>query len=109
MNSTVKRQRFISAMLVKLPPAIQQEAQTLLAGLGYRVVAVGHVPAAAERLPVLMPVLVVACSTILKIERDGLEDGAVAVGARVVWLPEDPTAVHALLSHTARQVLESTP
>jgi hypothetical protein len=105
VNTTIRRQVFNSAMLVGLDATVKQAALTLLSGMGYRVVAVGHAAAAAERLPVLVPILVVAHADTVKADREALEDGAVAVGARVVWLPPEPTAVQALLAHTAREVL----
>ncbi len=94
-------------MIVGLDAAVAEAAQEILRGYGYQVLRVGHVAAAGERLPVLMPILVVASAETVKVERDVLEDGAVAVGARVVWLPRDADAVKTLLAHTARQVLEA--
>ena len=108
MNQTLRRRRVTAAMIVGLDAAVLSATSDLLTGLGYQVVKVGHVAAAAERLPVLMPILVVASAEMVAMERASLEDGAVAVGARVVWLPRDASTVSALLSHTARQVLEAT-
>ncbi|HEY8079733.1 MAG TPA: hypothetical protein VIF62_36635 [Labilithrix sp.] len=107
MNQTTRRRRVNAAMIIGLDAAVAEAAQTMLRGLGYQVVRVGHAAAASERLPVLMPILVVASAETVKVERESLEDGAVAVGAHVVWLPPNAEAVQALLAHTARQVLEA--
>jgi|SRR4051812_44771583 hypothetical protein len=107
MNETTKRRRFAAAMLVALPPDAQSASQKLLAAIGYKVLTVGHVAAASERLAVVMPILVVAPEGTVKIERDALEDGCVAVGAHVVWLPSEPTAVRTVLAMTAQRVFEN--
>jgi hypothetical protein len=107
VNQTTRRRRANVGMIVGLDADLATTASELLAGLGYKVVRVSHVAAASERLPVLMPILVVADAELVGTERAELEDHAVAVGARVVWVPRDPQAVSALLGFTARQVLEA--
>jgi len=104
---TTKRKKFAAAMLVGLGAEAQAASQKLLAAIGYRVLVVGHAAAATERMPVVMPLLVVAPAATHAVERESLEDAAVAVGAHVVWLPSEPTAVRTILALTAQRVFEA--
>jgi hypothetical protein len=76
-------------MLVEVAPRLVEPCTKLLTGHGYRVVSVGHVPAACERMAVLMPILVVGDADMQPLVRDELRERAVAVGAQIVWLPHD--------------------
>jgi hypothetical protein len=86
---TAQRFRAATAMLVEIAPGLIEPCTKLLTTLGYRVVAVGHIPAACERLAVVMPLLVVGDADSLQQTRDELRERAVAVGAQIVWLPKD--------------------
>jgi hypothetical protein len=87
-------QRFIpaTAMLVDLGPKIAAACSELLGSLGYRVVFVAHIPAACERIAVVMPLLLVADADAGERERAELRDRAVAVGAHMLWFPKDADA-----------------
>jgi hypothetical protein len=88
-------------------PLAEACARALLAG-GLRVLRVAHVAAAAERIPVVMPQVVVVSSTLLPGEAETLADRCVAVGAQVITVaPErvlDPT-LGPSLEAAARQAL----
>jgi len=86
---TAQRFRAATAMLVQIAPAHVEASTKLLTSLGYRVVNVGHIPAACERMAVVMPLVVVGDADALATARDELRDRAVAVGAQMVWLPKD--------------------
>jgi hypothetical protein len=74
-------------MLVGLDPTLVQPLMQMLSVIGYRVLTVAHAAAAMERIPVVMPLLVVAMGAVREKERDDLEDRVVAVGAELVWVP----------------------
>lgn len=95
-------------MLVGLGPKLTTACQETLAGLGYRVVLVAHVPAACERMAVMMPLLLVADADALQGERDELRDRAVAVGAEMLWFPREADAafVTSALKLTAMSALQ---
>jgi hypothetical protein len=75
-------------MLVDLGPKIAAACSELLGSIGYRVVFVAHVPAACERIAVVMPLLLVADADALDRDREDLRERAVAVGAHVLWFPK---------------------
>ena len=76
-------------MLVGIDAALAQALVPTLSVIGYRVLTVAHAAAASERIPVVMPLVVVATSAVLDHERDDLKDRCVAVGAELVWMPAD--------------------
>lgn len=88
-SKTAQPFRAATAMLVEVAPDLIEPCTTLLTQHGYRVVSVGHIPAACERLAVVMPLLVVVDADALPQARDELRERAVAVGAQMVWLPKD--------------------
>lgn len=86
---TLPRQRETTAMLVGLPRAIGDECAIVASMLGLRVVVVGHVAAACERIPVVMPKLVIALSKTTPEDRDALGERTIAVGAELLLLDEN--------------------
>jgi hypothetical protein len=107
MNSTVPRIREASAMLVGLAPAQAQAISEMLTTLGYFVRLVAHPAAACERIPVVMPLLVIVTSAVLDPERDDMKDRCVAVGAELVWVPPnaDEDRANALVRDAAAAAL----
>jgi hypothetical protein len=86
-TKTAQRFRAASAMLVGLGQELAPTCSELLGGLGYRVVFVAHVPAACERIPVVMPLLLVGDADAPARDREDLRERAVAVGAQMLWFP----------------------
>lgn len=76
-------------MMIAMEPHHIMPLTETLSTLGYRVLTVAHVAAASERIPVVMPLLVIASSGLLDHEQKDLEDRVVAVGAELVWIPPD--------------------
>jgi hypothetical protein len=76
-------------MLVALDARLQESCTTLLAILGLRVFKVGHAVGACERIPVVMPKLVIASTTLKESDGEALRDRAIAVGAELLWLAPD--------------------
>lgn len=91
-GETLQRVASPTAMLVGLPDQLAGRCTAVLAGTGVRVLRVGHVAAACERMPVAMPQVVVALDDLAAAEREMLEDRCVAVGAQLLALPADATA-----------------
>jgi hypothetical protein len=80
-----------TAMLVALDDRTAGACVTLLDDAGFRVIRVKHVAPALERLPVAMPQLVLAPTTLHKAEDEGLADRCVAIGAKLVRIAPDLT------------------
>lgn len=97
-TKTAQRFRAATAMLVEVAPRLIEPCTKVLTSLGYRVVSVAHVPAACERMAVVMPLVVVGDADSLPQTRDELRDRAVAVGAQLVWIPKDADAAFATSS-----------
>jgi hypothetical protein len=97
-----------TAMLVALDDKVAGACVTILDDAGFRVVRVKHVAPALERLPVVMPQLVVVPATLAHDEDEMLVDRCVAIGAEILRLaPEiDPRALGALLANAAHGALE---
>ena len=108
MTQTLPRIDVATAMLVALDEAVVGVCVPLLDDAGYRVIRVRHVPAACERLPVAMPQLVVAPTTLPPAEAEMLKDRCVAVGAELLTIPPDVDArvLVPLLARAAHTALE---
>ena len=108
MSQTMPRMDVATAMLVALDDRIAGACVTLLDDAGFRIVRVKHVAPACERLPVVMPHLVVVPSTLRKEDDETVVDRCVAIGAEVLRLsPEvDPGALAALSAGAAHSALE---
>jgi hypothetical protein len=107
-NTTLPRLRDASAMLVGIDAALVEPITQALSMMGFRVLVVAHAAAASERIPVVMPRVVVVTSRVLDAERDDLRDRVVAVGAELVWMPagaEEERAL-ALVRDAAAAALE---
>lgn len=78
-----------TAILVGLPDALAEMCTQVMSDGGLRVLRVGHVAAASERIPVTMPQLIVVSTLLPADELDILTDRCVAVGAEVLKLDPD--------------------
>ena len=67
-SETVERVTTATAMLVTLPEPIEQACSDILLDCGLRVLKVKNVAAAAERIPNVMPHLVVVPSTMHQLD-----------------------------------------
>ena len=80
-----------------------------LADGGLRVLRVGHVTAACERIPVVMPQLVVVSTTVRPEDVEPLAERCVAVGAELLRVPPemegDGTAFRKTLRDAANTAL----
>lgn len=96
-----------TAMLVALHEPIAGACVTLLDDAGFRVIRVKHVAPALERMPVVMPQLVIATTELRSQEEDDLGDRCVAVGAELVRIAPgvDLGALAALVASAAHAAL----
>jgi len=108
MSQTMPRMDVATAMLVALEDRIAGVCVTLLDDAGFRVIRVKHVAPALERMPVVMPHLVVVPTNLRKDEDEGLADRCVAIGAEVLRLAPDvdARALVALVASAAHTSLE---
>jgi hypothetical protein len=95
-----------TAMLVALDDRLAGACVTLLDDAGFRVIRVKHVAPALERIPVVMPHLVIVPTALRKDEDEGLVDRCVAIGAEILRLAPDVdaralTALVAMAAHGA--------
>lgn len=106
-GQTIQRVASPTAMLVGLPEHLANRCTVALGAGGLRVLRVGHVAAACERIPVVMPQLVLVSTTLRPEEEEMLGERCVAVGAEVMRLaPEtDADALDVLLDDAAKAAL----
>jgi hypothetical protein len=88
-RETVQRFATPTGILVALPDELAAICTDLLGDGGLRVLRVGHVAAANERIPVVMPQLVVVSASVRSDEFDVMNERCVAVGAEVIRVPND--------------------
>lgn len=107
-SRTIQRLDVPTVMLVGLPEGHVAICADVVASTGFRVLRVAHAAAASERIPVVMPKLVVTSAALPPRDAETLQDRCVAVGAEVVLLPPqaDGEAARALL-HTAVEKLRT--
>lgn len=86
MSQTMPRMDMATAMLVALDDRLAGACITILDDAGFRVIRVKHVAPALERLPVVMPQLVIVPANLRKEEQEPLADRCVAIGAEVLQL-----------------------
>lgn len=77
-------------MLVGLAEDVASFCNENLADAGIRVLRVSHLAAASERIPVVMPQIVVVPAYLGVEESDMLTDRCVAVGAEIIKVDEGP-------------------
>jgi hypothetical protein len=95
-RETIQRVATPTALLVGVAEPLAASCTDALADGGLRVLKVGHVAAACERIPVIMPQLVVVTATLRQDESDMLADRCVAVGAEILKVAPDTAADAAL-------------
>ena len=106
-GATIQRVATPTAILIGLAEPLATRCSDLLADGGLRVLRVGHVAAACERIPVIMPQLVVVPTSLRDEDAEMLADRCVAVGAEIFKVaPEaDPTALTQSLKDAAKEAL----
>jgi hypothetical protein len=107
-RDTIQRDATPTAMLVGMVEPLATVCNDTLAASGLRVLRVGHVAAACERIPVIMPQLVVVSTMLRPEDTDMLTDRCVAVGAEIVNVAPDSAvdgAVRAMLKDAANMAL----
>lgn len=104
---TIPRIASPTAMLVGLPDELSARSAELLADGGLRTLKVGHVAAASERIPIVMPHLVVVPTTLSPTEDETLADRCVAVGAEMLKIAPgtDSRALEVLLKDAANSAI----
>lgn len=88
-RETIQRVAAPTAILVGIPEPLATLCTETLADGGLKVLKAGHVAAACERLPVVMPQLVVAPTGLRPEDTEMLKDRCVAVGAEVMNVSPD--------------------
>lgn len=108
MSQTLPRMDVATAMLVALDDKVAGACITILDDAGFRVVRVKHVAAACERMPVVMPQIVLVPTTLRREEDEILVDRCTAVGAEILRLAPDvdARALIALIVSAAQSALE---
>lgn len=107
-RDTIQRVATPTAIIVGVVEPLATVCNDALAAGGLRVLRVGHVAAACERIPVVMPQLVVVSTTLRPEDTDMLTDRCVAVGAEIVKVAPDSAAdgaVRATLKDAANMAL----
>lgn len=106
-RETIQRLPTPTAILVGLPEALASFCTEALGEGGLRVLRAGHAAAAAERIPVVMPQLVLVSAALHPHELEALTDRCVAVGAQVIQVAEplNPTELGKTLSVAASEAL----
>lgn len=106
-GATIQRIATPTAILVGLAEDLSAECTEALADGGLRVLKVGHVAAACERIPVVMPQLVVTTSVLNPHDAETLNDRCVAVGAEIIKVApdQDRRALAAILRDAANKAL----
>lgn len=107
-RETIQRVATPTALLVGVAEPLAQACTDALSDGGLKVLRVGHVAAACERIPVIMPQLVVVAASIRQEESDMLADRCVAVGAEVLKVATDASidpALRAMLKDAANMAL----
>jgi hypothetical protein len=101
-RETIQRVATPTAILVGISDALAGMCVETLGDGGLRVLKVGHVAAASERIPIVMPQLVLVSTTLRPEDFDTINDRCVAVGADVIKVsPEEDRAELQLLLKTA--------
>lgn len=88
-HQTIQRVPTPTGILVGLSDELARLCTEALGDGGLRVLRAGHVAAASERIPVVMPQLVIVSSALRQEELDALNDRCVAVGAEVLRVAPD--------------------
>jgi hypothetical protein len=90
-------------MLIGVAEPLATFCSVALGAAGLRVLRVGHVAAAGERIPVIMPQIVVVSTTLQAEDREMLADRCVAVGAEMFNVTPDADADAATLEKALKE------
>jgi hypothetical protein len=106
-RETIQRIATPTGILVGLGEELAALCTEVLGDGGLRVLRAAHVVAASERIPVVMPQLVVVSAALRQEELDLLNDRCVAVGAEVIRVAPDGDrrALVSLLKDSATNAL----
>ncbi len=106
-GNTLQRVASPTAILVNLPEPLATTVAEQLADGGLKVLRVGHVAAACERIPVTMPQVVAIPTSLSPADAESLVDRCVAVGAEVLKVSADmdPLALKKLLRDAANMAI----
>jgi len=107
-RDTIQRVATPTAIIVGVVEPLATVCNDALSAGGLRVLRVGHVAAACERIPVVMPQLVIVSTTLRPEDTDMLTDRCVAVGADIIKVAPDSAAdgaVRATLKEAANMAL----
>lgn len=88
-RDTIQRVATPTGILVGLSEALAAVCTDVLSDGGLRVLRVGHVAAASERIPVVMPQLVLVSAAFRPEELEAINERCLAVGAEVIRVPPD--------------------
>ncbi len=106
-GQTIQRVASPTAILVALPEPLASWVADVLTDGGLKVLKVGHVAAACERIPVVMPQLVVSSTKLAPQDHETIEDRCVAVGAAFekIAVDVDPSTHLRMLKDAANDAL----
>jgi hypothetical protein len=85
-SETWERLEAPAVMLVALDAGLEELCAAALGDSWVRVHKVRHATAACERMPVLMPMIVVAPQALPREDAVALTDRIIAVGAKAIWV-----------------------
>ena len=102
-RETLQRITAPTAILVGLPEGLAAVAHDMLVAAGMRVLRVAHPAGAAERIPVVMPGLVVLMVGVRDEELELVVDRCIAVGADTMSIAEDEADLETKLADAGRQ------
>jgi hypothetical protein len=88
-RETMQRVASPTAILVGVAEPLATHCTAAIVEGGLRVLRVGHVAAANERIPIVMPQLVVVSTIVEKADLETLSDRCVAVGAEIFNVAPD--------------------
>src|SRR5262245_47395383 len=106
-RETIQRVATPTAILVGITDPLAGMCTETLGDGGLRVLRVGHVAAASERIPIVMPQLVLVSTTLRPDDLETINDRCVAVGADMIKVApnEDRTELMMLLKTAANAAL----
>lgn len=89
-KKTIRRVALATVLLVGLTEPQADRCRRALASLAMRMARVAHIAAAVERIPVVMPCIVVIDQGTLPEERAKIADAITAVGAELIAVDHGP-------------------
>ena len=102
-RETLQRITAPTAILVGLPEGLDAVAHDVLVAAGMRVLRMAHAAGAAERIPVVMPGLLVLMKGLPDEELELIVDRCLAVGADTISIAAEEADLEAKLAEAGRQ------